>query len=45
MGAHTVEFDNDPSTLPTTDNEEDEKLEQVLYLLDKFCASDELNMS
>lgn len=36
----TVEVDNQSSS-PTTDKEED-MLEQVLYLLDKFCASDEL---
>lgn len=38
--SYTVEVDNQSSS-PTTDKEED-MLEQVLYLLDKSCASDEL---
>lgn len=38
---YTVEFDNENSTIPNTD-EEDDELEQVLYLLDKFCTSNEL---
>ena len=40
--SYTVDFNNEPSAIHNTDKEEDEKLEQVLYLLDKFCASDEL---
>ena len=40
--SYTVDLTNEPSATPNTDKEEDEKLEQVLYLLDKFCASDEL---
>ena len=37
---YTVDLNNKPSATPNTDIKE--KLEQVLYLLDKFCASDEL---
>ena len=39
---YTIELDKEDSSIPNTDKEEDNKLEQVLYLLDKFCASDEL---
>ena len=43
--SYTVDLNNEPSAIPNTDKEEeDEKLEQVLYLLDKFCASDDLTM-
>ena len=37
---YTVDLNNKPSATPNTDIKE--KLEQVLYLLGKFCASDEL---
>lgn len=44
---YTLHFDSEKSAVPTPTptsitDEEDEKLEQVLFLLDKFCASDEL---
>ena len=39
---YTIELDKEYSSIANTEKEEDDKLEQVLYLLDKFCASDEL---
>ena len=39
---YTIEFDKEDSSIPNTGKEDDDKLEQVLYRLDKFCASDEL---
>ena len=34
--------EHNATEMPSTNEEDDDKLEQVLYLLDKFCASDEL---
>ncbi|PFX16953.1 hypothetical protein AWC38_SpisGene18745 [Stylophora pistillata] len=39
---YTIDLEHRETLMPGSEKEHDDKVEQVLYLLDKFCASDEL---
>ena len=40
--AYTINFEREQAQEASTEKEDNDVVEQVLYLLDKFCASDEL---
>ena len=39
---YTIDLEHKETPVAGFEKEDDDKVEQVLYLLDKFCASDEL---
>ena len=39
--AYTIDFEREPAQVASSEKEDDDIVEQVIFLLDKVCANDE----